>query len=40
MMTSFTGIHLILHQKWICCATKNIFRKEEEEENKYLITEF
>jgi hypothetical protein len=38
MMTFFSGIHLILHQKWICCATKNIFKKEEE--NKCPIIDF
>ncbi len=33
MMTFFTGIHLILHQKWICCTTKNLFKNEEEDNN-------
>lgn len=29
MMTFFAAIHLVLHKRWIICATKNIFKKQE-----------
>ncbi|WP_342305677.1 DUF4405 domain-containing protein [Methanolobus sp. ZRKC5] len=38
LMTSFTGVHLVLHQKWICCTTKNIL-KNEEKDSKCPITD-
>ncbi|MEZ5336158.1 MAG: DUF4405 domain-containing protein [Methanolobus sp.] len=32
LMTLFTGIHLILHKKWICCVTKSIITSKEDTE--------
>ncbi|SFM17407.1 DUF4405 domain-containing protein [Methanolobus profundi] len=29
LMILFTGIHLALHKKWMCCVTKNVLRKED-----------
>jgi cytochrome b subunit of formate dehydrogenase len=30
LLTLFTGFHFVLHKKWMCCMTKNIFRKEDQ----------
>lgn len=34
LMTLFTGIHLALHKKWICCVTRSICKKEDDTECK------
>lgn len=31
MMTVFIGIHFVLHKRWICCTTRNILKKQDNE---------
>ncbi|MBP1908794.1 DUF4405 domain-containing protein [Methanolobus bombayensis] len=32
LLTLFTGLHLLLHKKWIFCMTKNMFKKSEQKD--------
>lgn len=34
LMTLLTGIHLVLHKRWICCATKSMIRKEKDVDDR------
>nr|WP_321498900.1 DUF4405 domain-containing protein [uncultured Methanolobus sp.] len=33
LLTLLTGLHFVLHQRWMCCMTRNLFKKDGEQEN-------
>jgi cytochrome b subunit of formate dehydrogenase len=33
LLTLFTALHFVLHKKWMCCMTRNLFKREEDQEN-------
>ncbi|ETA67123.1 MAG: hypothetical protein PWQ51_2036 [Methanolobus sp.] len=33
LLTLLTGFHFVLHKRWMCCMTKNLFKNDEDKEN-------
>ncbi|TQD26260.1 DUF4405 domain-containing protein [Methanolobus vulcani] len=33
LLTLFTGLHFVLHKKWMSCMTRNLFKSEGKQES-------
>ncbi|WMW24562.1 DUF4405 domain-containing protein [Methanolobus sediminis] len=33
LLTLLTGLHFVLHKRWMCCMTRNLFKREGDRKN-------